>query len=172
VITGCGSCGAALRKEYAALLADEPGYAEKVAKLAAKTKDFAEFLAETGLTAEMKGLANTVTYHDSCHLARSQGVRRQPRQLIAGVPGLTFKELKAPARCCGAAGSFSLSHYELSRKINDHKVDDIAASGADLVVTGCPMCMMHIRDGMNQRGVDGEVLHTAELLARAYEGEK
>ncbi len=172
VITACGSCGAALRKEYAALLADEPGYAEKVAALAAKTKDFAEFLAEAGLTTEMRGLAATATYHDSCHLARSQGVRRQPRQLIAGVPGLTFKELKAPARCCGAAGSFSLAHYDLSRKINDHKVDDIAASGAELVVTGCPMCMMHIRDGMNQRGVDGEVLHTAELLARAYAGEK
>ncbi len=172
VITACGSCGAALRKEYAALLAGEPGYAAKAAKLAAKTKDFAEFLAEAGLTAEMRGLAATATYHDSCHLARSQGVRRQPRELIAGVPGLTFRELKAPARCCGAAGSFSLAHYGLSRKINDHKVDDIAASGADMVVTGCPMCVMHIRDGMNQRGVDGEVLHTAELLARAYGEEK
>ncbi len=168
VITACGSCGAALRKEYGPLLANEPGYAEKVARLAAKTRDFAEFLAAAGLTSAMKGLAATVTYHDSCHLARSQGVRGQPRELIAAVPGLTFTELKAPARCCGAAGSFSLSHYGLSRKINDHKVDDIAAGGADIVATGCPMCLMHIRDGMNQRGVGGEVLHTAELLARAY----
>jgi glycolate oxidase iron-sulfur subunit len=168
VITACGSCGGALRKEYGALLADEPGYAGKAAALAARTKDFAEFLAEAGLTAPMRGLAATATYHDSCHLNRSQGVRRQPRQLLAAVPGLDFREMKAPARCCGAAGSFSLSHYELSRKINDHKVDDIAASGAEIVATGCPMCMMHIRDGLNQRGMGGEVLHTAELLARAY----
>jgi glycolate oxidase iron-sulfur subunit len=168
VITACGSCGAALRKEYGALLADEPGYGDKAARLAAKTKDFAEFLAEVGLTAAPKGLAGRATYHDSCHLARGQGVRRQPRELIAGVPGLEFRELQAPARCCGAAGSFSLSHYELSRQINDHKVDDIAASGADMVATGCPMCLMHIADGLNQRGVGCETLHTAELLARAY----
>ncbi len=173
VITACGSCGAALRKEYGPLLANEPGYADKAAKLAARTKDFAEFLAAAGLTAAMKGLAATVTYHDSCHLNRSQGVRRPPRELLAAVPGLDFREMKTPARCCGAAGSFSLSHYDLSRKINDHKVDDIAASGAGIVATGCPMCLMHIRDGMSQRGVGGEVLHTAELLARAYgEGEK
>lgn len=170
VITGCGSCGATLRKEYAALLAGEPGYADKAARLAARTKDFAEFLAEVGLTAAMKGLAATATYHDSCHLARGQGVRRQPRALIAAVPGLTFTELRDPGRCCGAAGSFSLSHYALSRKINDRKVDDIAASGAELVATGCPMCLMHIRDGLSQRGVAGEVVHTAELLARAYAG--
>lgn len=171
VVTGCGSCGAALRKEYAELLAHEPGYPEKVAALAAKTKDFAEFMVELGLAGELKGLAGTATYHDSCHLARSQGVRRQPRQLIAGVPGLTFKELRQPARCCGAAGSFSLSHYGLSRQINDHKIADIADSGADMVVTGCPMCMMHIRDGLRQGGGAAEVVHTAELLARAYKGE-
>lgn len=168
VITGCGSCGYAIRHDYAVLLKDEPGYAEKAAALAAKTFDFSEYLAVIGLHGDLQPVKKKVTYHESCHLTRGQGVKEQPRQLLKQIPGLELKEMAKPGQCCGMAGSFSLSHYQLSRKINQRKIDDIASSNADTVVTGCPGCVMHMRDGIHQNNLAVEVLHISQLLLEAY----
>jgi len=169
VITACGSCGSAIRKEYQELLKNEPGYPEKVEALAKKTVDFTEYMVKIGIKAsDLKPINRVVTYHESCHLTRGQGVKKEPRQVMTSIPGVTLKEMKEPGRCCGMAGSFSLSHYELARKINQHKIDDIISTGADTLITGCGSCIMHIRDGIYQNGLKIEVLHTAQLLAEAY----
>jgi glycolate oxidase iron-sulfur subunit len=169
VLTMCGSCGCALRNEYRKLLKDEAGYQEKVEKLSNKVADFTEFMAGIGLKGDLHPVEKVVTYHESCHLTRGQGIKSQPRQLMNSIPGIEIREMKDPGRCCGAAGSFSLSHYDLSMKINHHKVEDIVATKAAVLVTGCPSCIMHIKDGLNQGGYDIEVLHTAELIAKAYD---
>ena len=168
VINGCGSCGYAIRKDYLELLKDEPGYPEKVARLAAKTFDFSEYLVKTGLQGSLKPVQRTVTYHESCHLTRGQGIKTQPRALMAQIPGVVLKEMSKPGQCCGMAGSFSLTHYELSRKVNQRKIDDIASTGADTLVTGCPGCIMHIRDGIYQNKLKVEVMHIAQLLHESY----
>ena len=168
ILTACGSCGSALRKEYPELLKNEAGYSGKVEAFAGKVVDFAEYLTAIGIQGELKPINRTVTYHDSCHLARGQGVTQQPRQLMQSIPGLLFKEMTEPGRCCGMAGSFSLTKYEISRKINQHKIDDIASTGANTLATGCVGCIMHIRDGINQNGLNIEVVHTAQLLAESY----
>ena len=172
IITACGSCGLALRNEYFEILSDEPGYQDKVNKIAKKTMDIAEYLAQKGLRGELKQVKKVVTYHESCHLGRGLKIKKQPRDLMKSVPGVDLKEIKDPGRCCGAAGSFSLSHYDLSMKINKYKTDDIVNTGAQVIVTGCAACMMHIKDGLNQSDNSQiKVMHTAELLAEAYKEE-
>ncbi|MFZ7102641.1 MAG: (Fe-S)-binding protein [Peptococcaceae bacterium] len=170
VITACGSCGLALRKEYPEILKGDSKYKAKAELLSSKTLDITEYLADSGLQGNLQKVNKIVTYHESCHLGRGLKVKEQPRGLIKSIPGIEFKEMTDPGRCCGAAGSFSLSHYELSMKINKHKVQDIADTGAEVLVTGCAACMMHIKDGLNRSGQDNiEVMHTAELIAAAYE---
>ena len=168
VINGCGSCGNALRNDYPALLKDESGYPEKVAQLAAKTFDFSEYLVKMELQGNLKPVKRTVTYHESCHLTRGQGIKNQPRTLMGQIPGVFLKEMSKPGQCCGMAGSFSLTNYELSRKVNQRKIDDISLTGADTLVTGCPGCVMHIRDGIHQNNLDVEVMHIAQLLNESY----
>lgn len=171
VITICGSCGSAWRHEYQRLLADDETYLKKLAAISAKTYDIAEYLTEV-MPLDKAALGEVkahVTIHDPCHLgARGMGVTKQVRQLISAIPGVTITEMKEPGRCCGAGGSFNLAYYELSRDINDRKVADIANTGADVVISGCGSCRMHLTDGLVQNGQEQNVMHNIELLAQAY----
>lgn len=167
IITACGSCGLSLKKEYLDLLKDSPEYLAKAKIVSEKAVDFSKYMIDIGLESDLVELNEIVTYHDSCHLARGQGVKSEPRQLIKSIPGVQLKEMKNPGECCGSAGSFSLSHYDLSMKINSKKAEAIANTGAKTIVTGCPACMMQINDGLVQNGHKITVMHTAELLAKA-----
>jgi glycolate oxidase iron-sulfur subunit len=168
VITGCATCGTALSHEYGLVLEDDPAL-PAWKEIGAKVSDFAAFLVDLGYSDRFRPVRRKVTYHDPCHLVRGMGVADAPRRLIRAVPGIEFVEMRDAGRCCGCAGSFSASHYELSRAINDDKIRNAGATGADLLVTGCSACRMHILDGLGRNAVPMEVLHTAELLALAYE---
>ncbi|GAB6153973.1 (Fe-S)-binding protein [Desulfosporosinus burensis] len=173
VIVACGTCGLSLKEEYAELLEDDPIYAEKAKKLGTMIKDFTELVVSlAGFEDKMGCLPIKVTYHDPCHLVRGLKVKEQPRQIIRSIPGLTFEEMNKPDTCCGSAGSFSLYHYELSTKINDHKVETIKQTNAEVLVTGCSACRMHIADGLHRQGVSVQVMHTAQLLEMAYEAKQ
>lgn len=104
-----------------------------------------------------------VTYHESCHLLRSLGVSAQPRELIRMNPDYDLVEMKEADRCCGCGGSFTLSHYDLSRKIGQRKRDNIVASGAEVVATGCPACMMRFPTCSPTTGDSVTVKHTIEI---------
>jgi glycolate dehydrogenase iron-sulfur subunit len=167
IVTGCASCGDALKHAYG-LVVDDRGVRQRWAALSEKVYDVAAFLVRIGVTARPGRVEARVTYHDPCHLVRGMGVTREPRQLLGAIPGLELVEMQDAARCCGSGGTFSLSHYALSREINDVKLDRAEATGAGILATGCPACRMHIADGLGQRGSPMQVAHTAELLARAY----
>ena len=167
VITLCGSCGNTLKNELGEWFAGTPDLAGAAKALAGKVQDFAQYLAAIGLRGPLAPLAGRATYHESCHLTRGQGVKTQPRDLIRSIPGLEFREMSAPGRCCGSAGSFGLAHYDLTLRIIGRKTEDIASTGADTVVTGCPSCLMQLRDGLHQAGAGTRVLHLAQLLAEA-----
>src|SRR5699024_1683052 len=96
---------------------------------------------------------------------RSLGVSAQPRELIRMNPDYALVEMKEADRCCGCGGSFTLSHYDLSRKIGQRKRNNIVASGAEVVATGCPACMMQLSDMLAQNGDDVVVKHTIEIYA-------
>ncbi len=168
IVTACGSCGAALARDYGDAIAD-PAVQERWRALASGVLDVTSFLAKLGPTAPLGKVPLRVTYHDPCHLSRGMGVVREPRELLRQVPGLELLEMADAARCCGAGGTFSLSHYELSRRIGDRKLDAAGATGAEVIVTGCSACRMHLADGIRQRGSPQRVAHTAEILARAVD---
>lgn len=174
IVSACGSCAEAFKIEYPELFHDEPDLQRQARNLAAKTYEISEFLVDVLQFRQdtLGPVPATVTMHDPCHMARGIEVTAQPRAIVAAIPGVKFVEMKEPARCCGAGGSFSLAHYDVSRKINDRKIADIASTAADTVVTSCGSCRMHIVDGLVQNGRDQECLHVVQLLDKAYEAGK
>ncbi|MEL7633707.1 (Fe-S)-binding protein [Sporomusa sphaeroides] len=167
IITGCASCGAALKHEYGAIIED-PAVKTAWESLAAKVKDITQFVAEVGLKQDLREVKAKITYHDPCHLVRGMGVTKEPRQLLKAIPGVEYAEMKDAAKCCGAGGTFSMAYYDIARTINDWKLDNAEKTGAGILATGCSACRMHITDGLGQRGSSMRVLHTAEIIAQAY----
>ena len=172
VLTACPTCGSALKHFIPKLLAGDPVWGPRAQQLAARALDATEYLAERvdlpAATASASASAGTrVTYHDPCHLARGQGVRAQPRELISRVAGLELAELASAEVCCGGAGSFLLTHPALADKIGARKAAEIDATGAEVVVTSCPGCRMQLTDSLRRRGRRQRVCHTVEIVAEA-----
>jgi glycolate oxidase iron-sulfur subunit len=109
-----------------------------------------------------------VTYHDPCHLRRGQAVWEQPRELLKSIDGLEFVELPEADWCCGSAGTQLVSHYETSLKVLKRKTDNLAATQADYVASGCPACQMQLNVGVQRAGLDVQVVHPVALLDQAY----
>ncbi len=167
IVTDCASCGAAL-KEYRHLLKDDPAYRERAEAVSAKVADISEFLVKGGFPPPPGAVPLRVTYHDPCHLVRGQGIKSQPRELLKAIPGLTFVEMKGADVCCGAAGSFCVTHPALSQAVGSVKAENILATRADVVVSGCPSCLTQLRGMLGGRGADIRVCHPSELLAESY----
>jgi Fe-S oxidoreductase len=170
IVVACASCGNVLKETYARTFesAGDPASAERARLLAAKTYDIAQFLADRGYAPPTHPVEQQVTYHDPCHLARGMGVRAQPRAILSSIPGLALVEHKEADRCCGGGGTFGFSHRDLSKRIQERKLDAIAASGAGVIATGCPGCKYQLNDGLQRLGMPQRVVHTVQLLARGY----
>ncbi|QNB46409.1 4Fe-4S dicluster domain-containing protein [Thermanaerosceptrum fracticalcis] len=170
IVTGCASCGLAWKKEFPEILNTRAAIRE-ARELSGKTFDISEFLIKNGYRQDFREVNLQVTYHDPCHLKRGQDVFKEPRELIKAIPGIVYKEMAGADQCCGSGGSFNLAYYDISRGINNRKVDNIAKSQAQVVLTGCSACRMHIADGLGRQGKPIQVWHTIQLLDMAY-GEK
>ncbi len=112
-------------------------------------------------------LIQKVTYHDPCHLNRSQGITAHPRQILRNLPGVNLVEMRDPQRCCGGGGSFSFYNYELSKQISQKKIKDIEATQASIVATGCPGCMLQLKDQLTQKGLPVKVKHLIQVVDEA-----
>ncbi len=169
VITACATCGTALKESYKVLVEGESQeWKDRVAAFSAKTMDIAEFLTrKIKLTKPEKATLIKVTYHDPCHLNRGQGVLSQPREVLKNLPGITLVEMRDAQRCCGGGGSFSFYNYDLSQQISRQKVEDIQATKASVVVTGCPGCMLQLKDQLGQKNSRVEVKHLIQLVDEA-----
>lgn len=174
IVVVCGSCGGSWKHGFLEVLENDPVYGEKAKVWTQKTYDISEFLTKVVPIDKNKlgDLDVTITYHDSCHLKKGANVFKEPRNLLTSIPSLKFNEMKKPDACCGGGGSFSLTHYDMSMAINKRKIEDINGTGADVVITGCPGCRMHIEDGINQFGKEQKVLHTIQLLDQAIQENK
>ncbi len=170
IVVACASCGGALKEMYARTFesARDAASAERARNLAAKTYDITQFLAERGFVPPSGVVEEQVTYHDPCHLVRGLGVRAEPRSILTSIPGLTLIEHAEADRCCGGGGTFSFSHRALSKRIQERKLGNIAATGAGLIATGCPGCKYQLNDGLQRLGMSQSVVHTVQLLARGY----
>ena len=167
IITTCATCGSLL-KRYSNLLSEEADYSVQAGSFAGKIRDISEFLMDIGLITEMGTLKHKVTFHDPCHLGRFQKVTSQPRQILQSIPGVEFIEMAESNMCCGAAGSYSLGHYDLSMKVLARKMQNTAKTGADLLVTCCPGCSMQLAHGIREHDLEMKSVELVELLDLAY----
>ena len=175
IITACPSCTETIKTLWAEYSAD-PALRQKAEKLAAKTLDISEFIADVlkaaPAPAQPAAGARKITYHDSCHLKKSLGVWRQPRELIKANPNYAFCEMNEADRCCGCGGSFTLTHYDISKKIGERKARNIIESGADIVAAGCPACIMQISNVLALANSKAKARHVAEIFAETLGEEK
>ena len=116
IVVNVAGCGSAM-KEYAELLAGDPGWSERAAALAGQVRDLSEFLAELGPAAPRHPLDVTVAYHDACHLAHAQRITAQPRELLTAIPGLRLAAIADGSTCCGSAGIYNLVQPEPAREL-------------------------------------------------------
>lgn len=167
VVIPSGSCADQIRNVYPQLLADDPAWGLRARTLADRAYELTSFLVDVlKLSAVPNQFDGSVTYHDSCKGLRGLAIKRQPRDLLARVPGLSLKEMSECEECCGFGGAFSVKFGEVSTKIVDRKCDAIAAAGADAVVGGDLGCLMNIEGRLRRRGDETtRVLHIAEVLA-------
>jgi len=159
VVTNSAGCGSALR-DYAHWVDDDAAR-----RVAARTRDVSELLAEADLP--LGPLATTVTYHDPCHLAHGQRVRTAPRALLGRIPQLRLVPLVDSELCCGSAGVYNVLEPEMADRLLALKIARIAETGARIVATGNPGCLMQIARGARERGLNLEAVHPVTLLARA-----
>jgi len=172
VVVNAAGCGSTM-KEYADLLADDPAYADRARGFAEKVRDVSELLVELGPVAERHPLEVTVAYHDACHLGHAQGIRSQPRELLAGIPGLEVKEIAEAEVCCGSAGIYNILNPDPARELGDRKAANIVATGASLLVTANPGCLMQVTDALQRSGEgarDIGMAHTIEVLDASFRG--
>jgi FAD/FMN-containing dehydrogenase/Fe-S oxidoreductase len=172
VVTGCASCTFKL-KDYAGLF-DDQGLREKAAGLRGRVRHISEYLADyqaqhgplplTGMPAASDGSERVVTYHSSCHL-RAAGVGAPPRRLLQQLPGARYVEMADADRCAGGAGTFLVKQASMAQRIFSRKAAAVEQSGASVVATSCPACMMQLATGLKGRA---EVRHVAQLIDEAW----
>jgi glycolate oxidase iron-sulfur subunit len=165
VIVDCATCGAALKKEYTHILEERGENAEASKALGRKVLDISQYLTRFDLGKLLRPIAGRVTYHDPCHLLRSQGVKGEPRDLLRRVPGVQFVEMAEADVCCGGGGTFQWEHPEVASGISAKKVQSIKETGASIVASGCPGCRLQIAGNLTEDSI--ETIHPVELVARA-----
>jgi FAD/FMN-containing dehydrogenase/Fe-S oxidoreductase len=165
VVTGCASCTLML-KDYPMLFAGEPDQAAAEA-MARRVKHISEFVVQSAVRPRMGGATapTTVTYHSSCHL-RAAGVTKEPRAILTNLPGATFVEMPDADRCAGGAGTYLVKDFETSQRIVMRKRQAVEQTGADVVATSCPACMIQLKTGLPAHV---QVKHVAQVLKDSYE---
>ena len=169
VIVNAAGCGSTL-KDYADLLADDPVYRGRARAFSDRSLDVSEFLAQVGSQATYHPLPVTIAYHDACHLAHAQGVRAQPRELLRAIPQLELREITEGELCCGSAGVYNILNPQAADELGDRKAGHVVATGADLLVTANPGCLMQITAGLQRQGAAMRLAHTVQVLDASIRG--
>lgn len=167
IITNAAGCGSTL-KEYNELLHDDPVSGGRAAQFASLVRDVTEFLASIELNPALGPIRATVTYQDSCHLLHGQKVRGAPRRLLLQIPELQFRDMPFSDICCGSAGIYNVVHNAMSMQILGRKMENVNLTGASLIATANPGCMLQLQAGVRMHGNGQRVLHVVELLDLAY----
>lgn len=171
VVGPSGSCMATIRHDYVDLFDGMDDWRRRAEALAAKSHELLSFLTDVmGVTEVNADFHGKATYHDSCSGLRSMGVKGQPRQLLASVRGLELSEMRDTDVCCGFGGTFCIKFPEISEKLADDKLADVAATGADTLLGGDLGCLLHLAGRLRRTGSPVRVYHTAEILAGMADG--
>ncbi len=144
VVVNAAGCGSSM-KEYGHLLRDDPAFAERARAFSAKVRDVTELLGDLEPRAVRHPVRARVAYHDACHLGHAQGVTKQPRALLGGIPGLELVPIGEPEICCGSAGIYNLLQPEPAADLGQRKAAHILDADPDLVATANPGCLLQLR---------------------------
>jgi glycolate oxidase iron-sulfur subunit len=166
IVVDAAGCGAHL-KGYAHLLHDDHEWHDRALAFSKKVRDASEYLATLDGAAPLGRLDARVTYQEPCHLAHAQRIKAEPRALLKRVQGLELIEMAESDVCCGSAGSYNLQQPDFADALLARKIDAIEKTGADVVVSANPGCMLQVQSGLAERGRKLEVLHLVEVLDRA-----
>jgi L-lactate dehydrogenase complex protein LldE len=161
-----GSCGGQISHHYPGLFDDDPHYRGKSEALAAKTFELVSFLTDVlGVESVTAAYDGVVTYHDSCSGLRELGIKAQPRKLLAGMAGVTVKEMPDAEICCGFGGTFCVKYPDISTRMVTDKTKSIASTGADTLLAGDMGCLLNMAGRLKREGTPVKVRHIAEVLA-------
>ncbi len=169
VVVNAAGCGAAM-KEYAHLFRDDPTWRERAETFSARVRDVSEVLAGLSWNRVLRSVPITVTYHEACHLAHAQGIRKEPRTLLQQIPGLRLVELPESDLCCGSAGIYNLLQTDMAGQLLRRKIACIRETGASHVAIGNIGCLLQITLGLRQAKVPIQAVHPVELLDSALHG--
>jgi glycolate oxidase iron-sulfur subunit len=162
IVTGCATCSSAL-KDYGKWFPDNDSWQPRASSLSARVSDLSEFLVREGFQPQPTEPI-TITYHDPCHLKWHQAISEEPRRLLGSIEGLKYVEMEGADECCGLGGAFGITHQEVSLAIQAKKMQSIRKTGAQIVVTSCPGCLIQLRDGARRHGLPIEVMHISQLI--------
>lgn len=163
IITDCSSCASFL-KRYPRLFPEGDVHHEQAKSLADRVRDMVQWVGSRKPAHGTAASSITVTYHDPCHASRGQGLSKEPREILRSLPGFDYRELPEADWCCGGAGSYAFSHYELSRRVLDRKMENLKKTGADVLVTSCPACIIQLAYGVRKHGLSVRVCHLSEIV--------
>jgi glycolate oxidase iron-sulfur subunit len=167
MISNSAGCGAFM-KEYAHILSDDNQYAERARQFSKRVKDITEFLTETNVQLNLKSVLQNITYHDACHLAHTQKITEQPRNILKSIPGTNYTELEEASWCCGSAGIYNIVHYNESMVVLERKMENIRKTNAKIALTGNPGCLAQLRYGAKRFSVDVEVMHPVSFIKKTF----
>ena len=167
VVVASAGCGSRM-KEYDHLLKDDHEYAGKAKEFVKTVKDVHEFLVDLPFEPPAAELDYRVTYQDSCHLGNAQRITSAPRKILNAIPGVEFVELPGAGRCCGAGGTYTITEREFSLRVLNSKMDDFETTGADVLATANPGCLLQLQYGVEDRGLSADVKYITDLLDEAY----
>ncbi|MBU1571077.1 MAG: (Fe-S)-binding protein, partial [Proteobacteria bacterium] len=137
---------------------------DKARDVAEKTRDVAEWLAAEVIPFSKALEGKRVTFHDPCHASRGQKIVKPPRDLLRQIPGAEFVEMPEADWCCGGAGAYALSHFDLAMQVLDRKMENLKKTGADVLVTTCPACTIQLSYGVRRHGLNVKVQHLTEVI--------
>jgi glycolate oxidase iron-sulfur subunit len=172
IVSDCATCAHTLH-DYASFFPVGDPIQADIAVLSEKIVDISAFVLEhlgkqcLFPEAVPGKVPVTVTWHDPCHAVRGLGGPKPPRELLHAIPGIHLVEMDHPDTCCGGAGSYTFRHPGMSQKILDQKIDDIVKTGASIVATACPSCILQLGAGLRRRGESVAVMHVMELVSRS-----
>ena len=170
VVVASAGCGVRM-KEYDHLLHEDPEYAGRAREFVALVKDIHELLVELPFDPPTGRLERRVTYQDSCHLSHAQRITEAPRQIMRSIPGLELVEMAGSTVCCGSGGTYSITQRDASVELLDSKMDAVEETGADVIATANPGCVMQLQYGGRRRDSRIQVRYVTDLLDEAYRTE-
>jgi glycolate oxidase iron-sulfur subunit len=169
IVVNAAGCGSTM-KHWGRQFADDPDWKNRAQAIALKVKDVSELCAELEPRAPRHPLRLRVAYHDACHLSHGQGVRSQPRAVLAAIPGLTLVDIPDADQCCGSAGIYNLLEPASARQIGRRKADNISRVMPEVLASANPGCTLQIQSQLAESGVVIRTAHPIELLDCSIRG--